>query len=54
MISELEEAEAAYQYWQEEIQFDPTSVNHEEAMEYYAVEEEKAEMLKKDMRQTLD
>lgn len=52
--SELEQAEKAYEDWQEEIEFEPSNMSHEEAMEYYDMEEDKAEVLRQDMQKTVE
>lgn len=54
LISEIDQAEHAYQDWQKEIEFEPTNMKHEEAMAYYDQEEEKAEILRQDLRKTKD
>lgn len=54
LISEIDQAEHAFQDWQKEIEFEPTSMKHEEAMTYYEKEEEKAEILRQDLRKTRD
>lgn len=53
MLSELEAAEAAYESWKEEITFEPEGMKHEDAMQFYEIEEEKAATIRMDIRQTI-
>lgn len=54
LLTDLEKNEEAYKNWQQEIDFAPETMTHEEAMEYYQQEEEKAEVLRQDMRKTVE
>lgn len=53
LLAELEKVETAYEEWQEEVNKKPSDITHEEAMQYYDQQEEKAQMLRMDMRQAI-
>lgn len=54
LMAELDKAENSYREWQEEIGRDPDDITHEEALQYYDQQEEKAQVLRMDMRQSID
>ncbi|WP_017730556.1 hypothetical protein [Nafulsella turpanensis] len=54
LLTELEETEAAYQAWKEEITYEPEGMEHEQAMDFYEQEEKKAELIRMDIRRAIE
>ncbi len=54
LLSELDQAEKSYQDWQQEVEYEPTNLNHEEAMLYYDNAEEKAKTIQQDIEKTVE
>ncbi len=54
LLAELEQAEAEYMDWEEEVNAEVENIAHEEAMAFYDQQEEKAQSLRMDMRKTID
>lgn len=54
LLAELDKVETTYEEWQEEVNTEPANITHEEAMEYYDQQEEKAQTLRMDMRQAIE
>lgn len=53
LLAELEKAETAYEEWREEVNIEPADITHEEVMQYYDQQEDRAQALRMDMRQTI-
>lgn len=53
LMVELEQAEDAYRNWQQEVEYEPSNMNHEEAMMYYEKEEDKARTIQQDIEKTV-
>ena len=54
LLTELEQAEQAYRNWQEEVEYEPANMSHEEAMLYYDNEEDKARGIQQDIEKTVE
>jgi uncharacterized FlaG/YvyC family protein len=50
LLAELDQTEAAYRDWEEEVNSEMENIAHEEAMAFYDQQEEKAQSLRMDMR----
>lgn len=53
MMARLEGAEAAYREWRNDLEVEPEGMSHDERMQYYNQEEQRAESIRQEMQSAI-